>query len=67
MVIVLKVNGLVVVDMDLGLSIGENGCIKVSGRKVLKCDMEYRNFKVGFVMREVGFLGFRKVMGLRFM
>lgn len=67
MVIVLRVNGLVVVDMDLVLNIEENGCIKVNGKKGLKFGMEYRNYKVEFVMKEVGFLVCRKVMELKFM
>lgn len=67
MVIVLKVNGLMDVDMDLVLNIEENGFIKVSGRKVLKCVMVCRSCKVGCVMREVGCLDYKKVMELRFM
>ena len=67
MVIASKVNGSVAADTDSGLSIGENGRIKVSGRKASKRDMEYRNPKAGLVTREVGPLGFRKVTGLRSM
>ena len=65
--IVLRATGSVDVDTDSGLSTAENGHIKVNGRKVLKHDMEYRSPKAGLVTREVGRLGYRKVMALRSM
>ena len=61
-VIASKVNGSMAVDTDSALNIGENGLIKVNGKKDLRHDMEYRNPKAGLATKEVGPLDFRKVM-----